>query len=90
MSNETSHNNNHQSESTQPAISFKASFWVIVILVGLFICALNFIKIMSSEGEEGKEGAKTEMSKPSEKTEKTAEKPADTAPKADIPQNEKH
>jgi hypothetical protein len=48
------------SERTKSQVSFQSSFWLIVILVGLFIAALNFINVMG-KGEEGKEGkAETE------------------------------
>jgi hypothetical protein len=82
MSNDT----HGQPKENKTVISFKNSFWLVVIIVGLFIAALNFIQ-SESGGEEGKgEGKeKTEMkaiSEPTgEKTEQKAEeaKPADTA-----------
>jgi len=56
------HDTNHgQPKENKTIISFKNSFWLVVIIVGLFVAALNFIKAESGE-EEGKgEGAKTEM-----------------------------
>lgn len=47
------------SEQSKSVVSFKSSFWLVIILVGLFIAALNFIKVMG-EGHEGKEGHHTE------------------------------
>ncbi len=47
------------SEQSKSIVSFKSSFWLVIILVGLFIAALNFIKVMG-EGHEGKEGHNTE------------------------------
>ncbi len=47
------------SEQSKSVVSFKSSFWLVIILVGLFIAALNFIKVMG-EGHEGKEGHNTE------------------------------
>jgi hypothetical protein len=82
MSNDT----HGQPKENKTIISFKNSFWLVVIIVGLFIAALSFIK-SESEGEEGKgEGKeKTEMKATSEpageKTEQKAEeaKPAEMA-----------
>lgn len=68
-------------------MSFKAAGWFIIIVAGLFICAVNFVKVMSNEKEEGKTENKTEMTKPASEGEmkpaasenKAAEKTADTA-----------
>jgi len=60
MSQESNHDHAHQDDN-KAAVSFGASFWVIIILVGVFICAVNFIKVESSSTEEG---TKTEMAKP--------------------------
>jgi hypothetical protein len=46
------------SKENKTIISFKNSFWLIIILVGLFIAALNFVQ--SESGGEGHEGAKSE------------------------------
>lgn len=40
--------------------SFKASFWFVAILVGLFIAALNFVRVMSDDQEGGHGGHATE------------------------------
>jgi hypothetical protein len=82
----------HQASGNKPGFSFNSAFWVVFILAGVFICALNFIKVMGSEGgegKEGKEGAKTEVAAPAKDESKT-EKPADAAPKTDAPKAEKH
>ena len=91
MSHDTGHGH---SKENKTIISFKNSFWLVVIIVGLFIGALNFIQAESTS-EEGKgEGNKTEMEAKehhSEKAEgKTEEhgkaeesKPAEAAPAAD-------
>ncbi len=59
MAHET--HNDANSERNKSIVSFKSSFWLVVILVGLFVAALNFINVMKSEeGHEGKAEA-TEM-----------------------------
>lgn len=92
MSNET-HGNTGENKTI---ISFKNSFWLVVILVGLFIAALNFVQAESAgEGEghgEGKE--KTEMKSEKEHAAESAEKKAEEpkheeAPKADSAKAEK-
>ncbi len=82
-----SHNTDHgHSKEKVSIISFKNSFWLVIIIVGLFIAALNFVKAESGGEEEGKgEGKeKTEMKAESagEKTEQKAEStPAETPAK---------
>lgn len=57
MAHET-HNDN--AGKNQVGVSFQSSFWLIIILVGLFIASLNFIQVEGGhEGEGKKEG--TEM-----------------------------
>jgi hypothetical protein len=79
---------NAHSSDNKTILSFRNSFWLVIILVGLFIAALNFIKAESGNEEEGKGEAKekTEMPAASEKAgeqEKKAEEPkqADTTVK---------
>jgi hypothetical protein len=60
MSQESNHSHAHQDDN-KVAVSFGASFWVVIILVGVFICAINFVKVMSSESGED---TKTEITKP--------------------------
>jgi len=88
------HDTNHgHSSENKTIISFKNSFWLVVVLVGLFVAALNFVQAESG-AEEGKGEAKetTEIKAtvaPEEKMEKKAEEApkteapaADTAPKS--------
>ncbi len=87
-----SHDTNHgQPKENKSIISFKNSFWLVIIIVGLFIAALNFIKAEST-GEEGEGKEKTEQAKGNheehmekkEEAPKAAETaPADTAAKAE-------
>lgn len=53
MAHET-HNDN-----SKVKVAFGSAFWLIAIIVGLFIGALNFIQVESHHEGEGKEG--TEM-----------------------------
>ena len=76
-------NNTQHTDVSENPSAIKSAFWLVIILVGLYIGALNFITAMSSNKEEGKE-ATTEMkstSDPSanEKTENKPEAPAATA-----------
>jgi hypothetical protein len=56
----------HHPKENKTIISFKNSFWLVVIIVGLFVASLSFIKVESEGGEEGKGEAKetTEMQSP--------------------------
>jgi hypothetical protein len=49
------HHDSHTSGELKSKTAFRSSFWFVLILVGLFIAALNFIEIMG-HGEEGHEG----------------------------------
>lgn len=53
----------HHQEAGEPRskTSMSASFWFVIILVGLFIAALNFINVMGngSEGHVNKEATAT-------------------------------
>jgi hypothetical protein len=51
------HDGDHHAEPKSKT-SFRASFWLVLILVGLFIAALNFISVMGHE--EGGHEATTE------------------------------
>ncbi len=85
MSNDT---HQDQPNENKTIISFKNSFWLVIIIVGLFVAALNFIQA-ESKGEEGEGKEKTEMkdksAHESEKSEKKAEEPKheEAAPHAD-------
>jgi len=60
MSHDT--HNSGSSEQTKSKVSFSSSFWLAIIIVGLFVAALNFIQA-ESKGEGDKAGAekKTEQ-----------------------------
>lgn len=72
---ETAHD--HNKERKVSIVSFKSSFWLVIIVVGLFIAAVNFIKAESGGEEGGKEKKemKAEAPSPNEKTEMRANDP---------------
>ena len=76
----------HQESSREnkTIISFRNSFWLVVIIVGLFVAALNFIQA-ESKGEEGKGETKekTEVKNGSETTGVKAGKKAEEAQPAE-------
>ena len=76
MSNHDTHHDQNK-ERKVSTVSFKNSFWLVVIIVGLFIAALNFIEA-ESHGEKG-EKEKTEMKgAPEASAEKTEMKAEET------------
>ena len=77
------HDTNHgHSKENKTIISFKNSFWLVIIIVGLFIAALNFVKAESgSEEGEGKANSEMKATPAGEKGEKKAEE----TPKAEAP-----
>ena len=82
----------HQATGNKPGFSFMAAFWVVLIVAGVFICAVNFIKVMGAEGAEekaGKEGEKTEMAAPATEKKEAATK-TEAAAKTDTAHTEKH
>jgi hypothetical protein len=54
-----SHETHHNTEKTPTATPFKSSFWFVIILVGLFIAAVNFVNVMGHHdgGHEAAGGA---------------------------------
>src|ERR1700753_1666446 len=58
-----SHGTHHEEgkEKKKSILSFRSSFWFVIILVFLFIAALNFINAESSDEEGGKQAEKTEV-----------------------------
>jgi len=64
MSHDTHHHSEHEGGEPKSKISFNSSFWVVVILVGLFIAGINFVNV-ESKGSEGEstEAHNTEMVK---------------------------
>ena len=89
MSNETNSGLPH--ERAKSIVSFKSSFWLAVIIVGLFVAALNFVQVMS-KGEEGgekkeaTEQAKTEL--PNNESKSPAESAKTDASKTETPNAE--
>ena len=81
-----SHDTNHEnSKENKTIISFKNSFWLVIIIVGLFIAALNFIKAESGPDEEkGKEATENAVPVREEKALETPQQATtqDTAVKA--------
>lgn len=53
----THHHDDENNNEIKSKTAFRSSFWFVLILVGLFIAALNFINIMgdSNEGHKPKE-----------------------------------
>jgi hypothetical protein len=47
---------NAHSKENKTIISFKNSFWLVIILVGLFIAAINFVQVESAHEGEGHGG----------------------------------
>ena len=82
-----SHDTHHDTpKENKTIISFKNSFWLVVIIVGLFVAALNFVQA-ESHGEEGKEGGKekTEMkAEGAKETKAEAPKPAEAPAKDSV------
>ena len=53
-----SHDTHHTTTDKRPGSSFTASIWFMLILAGLFIAAVNFVKVMShDDGGHGEEHA---------------------------------
>lgn len=48
------HDNHHSTPAeTRPTASFRSSFWLVVILAGLFVAAVNFISVMGHDEDAG-------------------------------------
>lgn len=51
------HNNHghhhHDAEADKPVIAFRSAFYFVLILAGLFVCSIAFIKSMSGGHEAG-------------------------------------
>jgi len=74
-----SHETHHQTDN-KPGSSYTAAFWFVLILVGLFIAAVNFVNVMGHD-EGGGHGATHE---PKEQTaSKTLENETGTGAPAD-------
>ena len=94
MSHETNHGSS--SEVSKSIVAFKSSFWLAVIIVGLFVASLNFVQVMgkSEEGKgEKKEGTEevktekpnTESTSPAESAKTDASKTEVANPKPEAP-----
>ncbi|HXS37366.1 MAG TPA: hypothetical protein VN721_11745 [Flavipsychrobacter sp.] len=54
MTQETHHHSEPGTPQERKSIlSFRSSFWFVVIIVGFFIAALNYVNIMSNDNGEG-------------------------------------
>jgi hypothetical protein len=83
-----SHEHQNTSNDNVAGISFNSSIWLVVILAGLFVGALNFIQVVGkAEPAEGKK-AETEMKAMPEKKAEEAKAPAAEAPKQDTMKKE--
>ena len=54
MSHDT-HEHEHHSANDNPSVAFKSAFYFVIILAGLFVAAIGFVKSMSHD--EGGHGA---------------------------------
>jgi len=69
MAHEAHHDSHHTgNESNKTQTSSRASFWFVVILVGLFIAAVNFVTVMSHDDGGGHGGHGTEHAAPAHET----------------------
>src|SRR5690242_3574437 len=61
----THHHDSHSSGEIKSKTAFKSSFWFVIILVGLFIAALNFINVMghSDQGHQNHEATSSQTLK---------------------------
>jgi hypothetical protein len=66
----------HQTDN-KPTTSFQSSFWLVIILAGLFIAAVNFVKIMSKEEAHGSATEQMHNGHSSEGTHHESSKPED-------------
>lgn len=72
-----SHESNQEnSEQTRSVISFKNGFWLVIILVFLFIGAINFVQSQSSEEGSSEHKEKSEMKSGAKAEATPAETPA--------------
>ncbi|RYE21515.1 MAG: hypothetical protein EOP51_15445, partial [Sphingobacteriales bacterium] len=53
MSHEAHHDTHHP--ENKPEVSFRSSVWLVIILAGLFVAAVNFVSVMGHD-EEGHGG----------------------------------
>ncbi|MEI8279867.1 MAG: hypothetical protein WCG87_08880 [Bacteroidota bacterium] len=70
------HETQQHSTENKPRTALTSSFWFVIVLVGLFIAAVNFVKVMSNSEEEGTKTEATHEGAAKAEGEKSAEKPA--------------
>ncbi|XZF14691.1 hypothetical protein ACTHGU_00995 [Chitinophagaceae bacterium MMS25-I14] len=80
MSHDTQHHTNGTTEKSSK-ISASASFWFVLILVGLFIAAVNFVNVESHSTEEP--GTEQHHEGAAAESHETAAEPAAATPAAD-------
>lgn len=57
-----SHEAHHHQPVDKPSTSFPSAIWLVLVIVGLFLAAVNFVGAMSSDHESGSgHGAKHKM-----------------------------
>ncbi|OSZ78538.1 hypothetical protein CAP35_09895 [Chitinophagaceae bacterium IBVUCB1] len=47
------HHDNHAQADAKPTTSFRSAYWFVVILVFLFVAAVNFVSVMGHDEEAG-------------------------------------
>ena len=55
-----SHDTHQHTEAKGPKTPLGSAFWFVLVLVFLFIGAVNFVNVMGKDEGEGHDGAKTE------------------------------
>ena len=89
MAHET--HNSGSSEKDKSIVSFKSSFWLVVILVGLFVAALNFVKVMGTHEESKGEKAEATEEMHGAKAKESVEMKDEAKPAAtETPKTEEH
>lgn len=48
-----SHESHHHQPVDKPSTSFPSAIWLVLVIVGLFLAAVNFVSAMSSDHESG-------------------------------------
>lgn len=47
------HHDNHSNADARPTTSFRSAYWFVIVLVFLFVAAVNFVSVMSNDEEAG-------------------------------------
>lgn len=53
MAHEAHHDNHANTDATNPTTSFRSAYWFAIVLVLLFVAAVNFVSVMSHDEEAG-------------------------------------